>query len=286
MVRARSRPSGATVRELLEDLRARLPGARQTAIYDGSEIRSVRERLRRRRGRADARRPGRTRARGRDGRPPARDGGREWPLAARGARRLLLDLIGNTPLVELQQLSPAGVRIYAKLEGQNPTGSIKDRIALAMVDAADLQPGQELLEPTSGNTGISLALVAKLRGLQADVRDAGERDARAAAAARALRRDDRRVAGRRGLERRGPARAGDRGRRRPLRDALPVRERGEPARPLRGHGRRDRARPAARRRPRRRARHRRHADGHGRACCARRTRTWSSSPPSRSPATR
>jgi cysteine synthase B len=76
----------------------------------------------------------------------------------------LLDLIGNTPLVELQRLSPPGVRIYAKLEGQNPTGSIKDRIALAMVDAADLRPGQELLEPTSGNTGISLALVAKLRG--------------------------------------------------------------------------------------------------------------------------
>ncbi len=76
----------------------------------------------------------------------------------------LLDLIGNTPLVELEHLSPAGVRIYAKLEGQNPTGSIKDRIALAMVDAAVLEPGQELLEPTSGNTGISLALVAKLRG--------------------------------------------------------------------------------------------------------------------------
>ena len=78
----------------------------------------------------------------------------------------LLDLIGNTPLVELQHLSPSGVRIYAKLESQNPTGSIKDRIALAMVDAANLEPGQELLEPTSGNTGISLALVAKLRGLK------------------------------------------------------------------------------------------------------------------------
>jgi [CysO sulfur-carrier protein]-thiocarboxylate-dependent cysteine synthase len=76
----------------------------------------------------------------------------------------LLDLIGNTPLVALHHLSPAGRTIYAKLEGQNPTGSIKDRIALAMVDAADLAPGQELLEPTSGNTGISLALVAKLRG--------------------------------------------------------------------------------------------------------------------------
>jgi cysteine synthase len=78
----------------------------------------------------------------------------------------LLDLIGNTPLVALPRLSPDGVTIYAKLEGQNPTGSIKDRVALMMVDAADLEPGQELLEPTSGNTGISLALVAKLRGLK------------------------------------------------------------------------------------------------------------------------
>jgi cysteine synthase B len=78
----------------------------------------------------------------------------------------LLDLIGNTPLVELTRLQPAGRRIVAKLEGQNPTGSIKDRVALAMVEAAGLQPGQELLEPTSGNTGISLALVAKLKGLK------------------------------------------------------------------------------------------------------------------------
>ncbi|HEX7627253.1 MAG TPA: cysteine synthase family protein [Gaiellaceae bacterium] len=78
----------------------------------------------------------------------------------------LLDLIGNTPLVELQQLSPPGRTIYVKLEGQNPTGSIKDRVALQMVESADLEPGQELLEPTSGNTGISLALVAKLKGLK------------------------------------------------------------------------------------------------------------------------
>jgi cysteine synthase len=78
----------------------------------------------------------------------------------------LLELVGNTPLVELSHMQPEGRRIYAKLEGQNPTGSIKDRVALAMVDAADLRPGQELLEPTSGNTGISLALVAKLRGLK------------------------------------------------------------------------------------------------------------------------
>jgi [CysO sulfur-carrier protein]-thiocarboxylate-dependent cysteine synthase len=78
----------------------------------------------------------------------------------------LLELIGNTPLVELR---PVGdVRLFAKLEGQNPTGSIKDRVAKAMIEAAEasgeLEPGRELLEPTSGNTGISLALVAKLKG--------------------------------------------------------------------------------------------------------------------------
>jgi cysteine synthase len=78
----------------------------------------------------------------------------------------LLDLIGSTPLVELARVAPPGRHIYAKLEGQNPTGSIKDRVALAMVEAADLPPGAELLEPTSGNTGISLALVAKLKGLK------------------------------------------------------------------------------------------------------------------------
>jgi len=81
----------------------------------------------------------------------------------------LLDLIGSTPLVELPRISPKpSVRLYAKLEGQNPTGSIKDRIAKAMIEAAEasaeLEPGRRLLEPTSGNTGISLALVAKLRG--------------------------------------------------------------------------------------------------------------------------
>jgi cysteine synthase len=78
----------------------------------------------------------------------------------------LLDLVGNTPLVELK---PEGaVRLFAKLEGQNPTGSIKDRVAKAMIETAEaageLEPGRELLEPTSGNTGISLALVAKLKG--------------------------------------------------------------------------------------------------------------------------
>jgi cysteine synthase len=80
----------------------------------------------------------------------------------------LLQLVGNTPLVELTRLAPPGIRLYAKLEGQNPTGSIKDRVAKAMIEAAEasgeLEPGRELLEPTSGNTGISLALIAKLKG--------------------------------------------------------------------------------------------------------------------------
>jgi cysteine synthase B len=90
-------------------------------------------------------------------------------VAVSARARSLLDLVGNTPLVELPRLSPKpGVRLYGKLEGQNPTGSIKDRVAKAMIEAAEvsgeLEPGRELLEPTSGNTGISLALVAKLRG--------------------------------------------------------------------------------------------------------------------------
>jgi cysteine synthase B len=81
----------------------------------------------------------------------------------------LLDLVGNTPLVELNRLAPGPhVRLYAKLEGQNPSGSVKDRIAKAMVDEAEargvLEPPRELLEPTSGNTGISLAMVARLKG--------------------------------------------------------------------------------------------------------------------------
>jgi cysteine synthase B len=81
----------------------------------------------------------------------------------------LLDSVGDTPLVGLPRLSPSpDVRLWAKLEDRNPTGSVKDRVALAMVQRAEkegrLRPGCTLLEPTSGNTGISLAMVAKLRG--------------------------------------------------------------------------------------------------------------------------
>jgi [CysO sulfur-carrier protein]-thiocarboxylate-dependent cysteine synthase len=81
----------------------------------------------------------------------------------------LLDALGDTPLVGLPRLSPApNIRLWAKLEDRNPTGSIKDRPALAMIEAAEaagrLRPGCTVLEPTSGNTGISLAMAAKLKG--------------------------------------------------------------------------------------------------------------------------
>jgi len=83
----------------------------------------------------------------------------------------LLHAVGDTPLVGLPNLSPAAdVRLWAKLEDRNPTGSIKDRPALAMVERAEaeglLTPGCTVLEPTSGNTGISLAMACKLKGYQ------------------------------------------------------------------------------------------------------------------------
>src|SRR5579863_838941 len=83
--------------------------------------------------------------------------------------RGVLDLIGNTPMVDVSPLSPnAGVRIVVKLEGANPGGSVKDRIARCLVEDAEqhglLSPGATLIEPTSGNTGIGLALVSRLKG--------------------------------------------------------------------------------------------------------------------------
>ncbi len=81
----------------------------------------------------------------------------------------ILEAIGNTPLVELQRLAPSpSVRLFAKLEGRNPTGSVKDRVAKAMIEDAEergaIEPGQTLLEPTSGNTGIALAFVCAAKG--------------------------------------------------------------------------------------------------------------------------
>src|ERR1700684_1894086 len=82
--------------------------------------------------------------------------------------------IGNTPLVELKRLSPKpGVRIWAKLESRNPTGSVKDRVARSMIEDAEergaIAPGQTILEPTSGNTGISLAMICSRKGYKLKV---------------------------------------------------------------------------------------------------------------------
>jgi cysteine synthase B len=155
---------GGTVGDLLEDLTSRYPALRDRLWEDGEVAPFVNvylegEDVRTLEGMSTPVGEGQTVVL-----LPAMAGGEHDVLAPS-----LLDLVGSTPLVELPRLSPKpGVRLYAKLEGQNPTGSIKDRVAKSMIEAAeasgDLEPGRELLEPTSGNTGISLALVAKLRG--------------------------------------------------------------------------------------------------------------------------
>jgi cysteine synthase B len=156
--------SGSTLRDLLSDLAERFPTLGRQVLGDGTELAPfVNVYV--------------------DNEDVRTLGGLDTPLRADatvillpamagGERTLtpsLLEAVGSTPLVELPRLSPhEGIRLYAKLEGQNPTGSIKDRIAKTMVEAAEqsgeLEPGRELLEPTSGNTGISLAMVAKLKG--------------------------------------------------------------------------------------------------------------------------
>ena len=95
-------------------------------------------------------------------------------MVSRPVYKGILATIGNTPVVELQNLSPkADVHIFAKLEGQNPTGSVKDRIALKMIERAEsegeISPNRTLLEPTSGNTGISLAMIGRLKGYKVTV---------------------------------------------------------------------------------------------------------------------
>ncbi len=158
----------------------------------------------------------------------------------------ILDAIGDTPLVGIQRLSPVpGVRLWAKLEGQNPTGSVKDRIALAMIEDAEARgligDGTVILEPTSGNTGIALAMVCarkgyelvcaipenaseervallEMFGAQVVFTDADKGTNGAIEVAQALARDAE------------------------ILHAVPVREPREPARALRGHRRRDRAR--------------------------------------------
>jgi cysteine synthase/molybdopterin converting factor small subunit len=155
---------GGTLRELLSDLSAQFPTLGRQVLEDGDELAAFvnvyvdNEDVRTLDGLDTPLRPGATVI--------------LLPAMAGGERTLtpsLLETIGSTPLVELSHLSPhEGVTLYAKLEGHNPTGSLKDRIAKAMIEAAEaageLEPGRALLEPTSGNTGISLAMVAKLKG--------------------------------------------------------------------------------------------------------------------------
>ena len=98
----------------------------------------------------------------------------DMKLNKRTNYKSMLDLIGNTPVVELANtFVKSEVKIFAKLEGQNPTGSVKDRIALQMIEDAEekeiISEGNIILEPTSGNTGISLALVAKMKGYKVTV---------------------------------------------------------------------------------------------------------------------
>jgi [CysO sulfur-carrier protein]-thiocarboxylate-dependent cysteine synthase len=156
--------SGSTVRELLADLAERFPGLGSQVLENGNEIAPFVNVY-----------VNNEDVRTLDGLETAVGDTTTvilLPAMAGGEQTLtpsLLQAIGRTPLVELSRLSPqGGARLYAKLEGQNPTGSIKDRIARTMVEAAEasgeLEPGRELLEPTSGNTGISLAMVAKLKG--------------------------------------------------------------------------------------------------------------------------
>ena len=161
--------AGETMREVLDDLATRFPGLGAQLLTDGDIAPFVNVYL----NNEDVRT-----LQGLD--TPVTDGatvillpamaGGQVPLERRAvAASSLLDLVGQTPLIELSRLSPnPSVRIYAKLEGQNPTGSIKDRVAKAMIESAEasgeLVPGRELLEPTSGNTGISLAMVARLKG--------------------------------------------------------------------------------------------------------------------------
>lgn len=90
------------------------------------------------------------------------------------AGRTILDLIGDTPMVRINRLNPnPKTNLYAKLEGNNPTGSIKDRIALRMIEQAEhsgeLKPGMTILEPTSGNTGIALAVIGLVKGYSVEI---------------------------------------------------------------------------------------------------------------------
>ena len=161
--------TGETMREVLDDLAARYPGLGSQLLSEGDIAPFVNVYV----DNEDVRTLQGLETPVRDSSTvillPAMAGGQVPTARPTPVVASLLDLVGGTPLVELSRLTPnPNVKIYAKLEGQNPTGSIKDRVAKAMIENAEasgeLAPGRELLEPTSGNTGISLAMVAKLKG--------------------------------------------------------------------------------------------------------------------------
>jgi cysteine synthase B len=161
--------AGATVRELLDDLATRYPSLGAQILADGEIAPFVNVYV----GGEDVRTLDGLDTPVQAGEQlillPAMAGGELRPAARPVVASSVLGLVGNTPLVELRRLSPReGVKIYAKLEGQNPSGSIKDRVAKSMIEAAEasgeLEPGRHLLEPTSGNTGISLAMIAAIKG--------------------------------------------------------------------------------------------------------------------------
>ena len=155
----------------------------------------------------------------------------------------IVESIGNTPLVELPRLSPKPeVRIYAKLEGHNPTGSVKDRVAKSMIEAAEAE-GRDRAGPDDPRADLRQHRHRPgddlpPQGLSAEGGDARQRHRGAHRAAAHVRGGDRLLGGRQGLQRRrrGGARDGAGAR---LLHALPVRQRGQPARPLQRHRGRD-----------------------------------------------
>jgi cysteine synthase len=152
----------------------------------------------------------------------------------------IIQSIGNTPIVELKRLSPKpGVRLWAKLESRNPTGSVKDRVARALIEDAEekgaISSGQTILEPTSGNTGISLGDALQAQGLPLKVvmpdNVTPERTQLLKMWGAEIVYSD----GCQGIQRRRRTRARTGRLRRPVLHALPVRQRGQPARALQRH---------------------------------------------------
>ena len=197
---------GATVREVLDDLVGRYPGLASQVLAERRGG-AFRQRLRRRRGRTHARWPRHRGSQRRHRDPAARDGRRRH--ATRHSGRLVPArpdrLARHSSSCSASRPRPA-VKIYAKLEGQNPTGSIKDRVAKSMIEAAEASGRARARPPPArADLGQHRDLARddrEAQGVSAHLRDAGERDRRAQAPAAPLRRRDRALARRGGLERR------------------------------------------------------------------------------------